>query len=55
MQGPNIRNGDPLPAEKQFTDEEREALFKSGSGNVKWVLAMDWGTCNHACGELECA
>lgn len=30
-------------------------MFKSGSSNIEWVLALDFGNCKHACGELECA
>lgn len=54
-QGPNSRNGDNLPDGQVFTDEMKEDLFKHGHHKVEWVFALDFGECNTACGDLECA
>jgi len=51
---PNQRNGDPV-TNKPFTDEVKQALFKSGSDDIKWVLALNLGACDEACGGLHCS
>jgi len=54
-QGVDLRNGDPLTVDHPFNHKVKAALFESEGHNVQWVLALDYGNCNHACGELTCA